>query len=91
VKDVAILKALYVHPDAGRKGVGRKLLKACEDAAKERGFKRMEMGATFAGKEFYLREGYEVLRDEEGKEMQERRGLGEGEKLELVRMGRDLV
>jgi GNAT superfamily N-acetyltransferase len=32
-KDAAILKALYVHPDAGRKGVGRKLLKACEDAA----------------------------------------------------------
>jgi hypothetical protein len=43
------------------------------------------------GKEFYLRGGYEVLRDEEGKEMQDERNLGEGEKLELVRMGRDLV
>jgi GNAT superfamily N-acetyltransferase len=85
------LKALYVHPDAGRKGVGRKLLKACEDAAKERGFKRMEVGATFAGKKFYLKEGYEVLRDEEGKEMRDERDLSEGEKLELVRMARDLV
>lgn len=89
--DVAILKALYVHPEWARKGVGRLLLRACEDGARERGFRKMEFAATFAGKEFYLREGYEVLRDGEGEELRDERDLGEGEKLVLVRMGKDLV
>jgi len=89
--DAAILKALYVHPEWARKGVGRLLLRACEEGAREMGFERMEFAATFAGKEFYLREGYEVLRDGEGEELSDERDLGEGERLVLVKMGKDLT
>jgi len=89
--DAAIWKALYVHPEWARKGIGRLLLRACEEGARERGFRKMEFAATFAGKEFYLREGYEVLRDGEGEELRDERDLGEGEKLVLGRMGKDLI
>jgi hypothetical protein len=52
----------------------------------------MEIVATFAGKKFYLGEGsYEVLRNKESEEMKDERDLDEGEKLELVKMVRDLV
>jgi hypothetical protein len=62
----------------------------CEEEARKRGFKRAEMGATFAGVDFYRGRGYKALMDQ-GAEGVEERKLGNGEVLRLVRMGKALV
>lgn len=45
-KDAARIRAFFVHPDKARQGVGRMLINACEHAALNNGFSKMEMGAT---------------------------------------------
>jgi len=57
--DAARIRAFYVNPDWSRKGVGSLILKSCEDAAREAGFKRVELAATLPGEPFYLARGYE--------------------------------
>jgi GNAT superfamily N-acetyltransferase len=71
-------------------GIGEMLLERCEQAAREKGFGKAEMGATFAGVGFYRGRVYEVLVGQEVDGVEER-GLGNGEVLRLVRMGRSLV
>jgi GNAT superfamily N-acetyltransferase len=88
--DAAKIRALFVHPEFTRMGIGAMLLEKCEKEARRRGFKRVEMGATFAGVKFYRKRGYEVLL-EQGKDGVEERKLENGEVLRLVRMGRSLV
>lgn len=56
----ARIRAMYTHPEHVRKGVGRLILERSEAAAREEGFKALEMAATMAGKPFYLRCGYTV-------------------------------
>ena len=51
---------MYTHPDHVKRGIGRMVLDAGEDAARAAGFKALEMAATMAGKPFYLRCGYVV-------------------------------
>lgn len=81
--DAAKIRAMFVHPAWARKGVGRFLILACEGAAREAGFQRVEMGATLSGVPFYESMGYVVIEDQE-------RDLGDGVKLELKRMGKEL-
>lgn len=88
--DAAKIRALFVHPDFTRMGIGGMLLEKCQEAAREKGFGKVEMGATFAGVEFYRGRGYEVLVGQ-GVDGVEERKLGNGEVLRLVRMGRGLV
>jgi GNAT superfamily N-acetyltransferase len=88
--DAAKIRALFVHPEFTRMGIGKMMLERCEEEARKRGFKKCEMGATFAGVPFYKTRGYEVL-VEQGVEGVEERKLGNGEVLRLVRMGRRLV
>lgn len=88
--DAAKVRALFVHPDFTRRGIGRMILERCEQEARKRGFKRAEIGATLAGVEFYRRGGYEVLHEQEVDGVEERK-LGNGEVLKLLRMGRKLV
>jgi len=59
-KDRARIRAMYTHPDFTRRGVGRMILEASEDAARAAGFKACEMAATLAGEPFYRRCGYVV-------------------------------
>lgn len=59
-KDRARIRAMYTHPDFTQRGVGRLILDASERAAKEAGFKALEMAATLAGEPFYRRCGYSV-------------------------------
>ena len=65
----ARIRAMYTHPDHTKKGVGRLILDASEAAAKEAGFKALEMAATEAGRPFYLKCGYSIEKaffDEKG-------------------------
>ncbi len=57
--EAARIRAFYVHPRWSRRGVGSKLLKSCEDAARLAGFNRVELVATLPGEPLYLAKGYE--------------------------------
>jgi N-acetylglutamate synthase-like GNAT family acetyltransferase len=57
-QDAAKIRAIFVHPQWARQGIGSILLKAAEDAAMAAGFLRLEMGATLTGVPVYLRRGY---------------------------------
>ena len=49
---------MYTDPDFIRQGVGRLVLKLCEDAARAAGFKATTMMATMAGVPLYRACGY---------------------------------
>lgn len=55
----AKIRAIFVHPDWARKGLGSMLLKHCEDAAYQAGFRAVEMGSTLTGVPLYSLRGYE--------------------------------
>ena len=57
-KDAAKIRAFFVDPDWVRHGIGTLILKACEAAAIAEGFRRLEMGSTLTGVEFYRALGY---------------------------------
>lgn len=55
----ARIRAFYVHPQWSRQGIGSRLLKSCEDAARSAGFRRVELVATLPGVPFYSARGYQ--------------------------------
>lgn len=57
--EAARIRAFYVHPRWSRKGVGSRILEACEDAARRAGFSRIELVATLPGEPLYTAKGYE--------------------------------
>jgi len=82
--DAAKVRAFFVHPQWARRGLGTRLLTACERAAWDAGFRRCEMGATLSGVPLYERRGYrrvaDILVDLPG-----------GERLPVVRMEKRLT
>jgi GNAT superfamily N-acetyltransferase len=77
--DAAKVRAIFVHPDFARRGVGSLILSAAESAAMEAGFRRFEMGSTLTGVSLYSLKGYqEVARF--------RVPVGGGETIAVVRM-----
>jgi GNAT superfamily N-acetyltransferase len=58
--DAGRIRAFFIHPHWVRKGIGRRIIQACEDAAKADGFTRMELVATLPGEPLYAVMGYEV-------------------------------
>jgi GNAT superfamily N-acetyltransferase len=78
-KDAAKIRAFFVHPGHARRGIGTKILDACESAAREAGFTRFEMGATLTGVPFYEARGYTALD-------RIRVPLPDGESMAVVRM-----
>ncbi|NKB38395.1 MAG: GNAT family N-acetyltransferase [Gammaproteobacteria bacterium] len=56
--DPARIRAMYTHPDWIRCGVGTLLLDLGEKAARDAGFKSIELGATLSGEPLYLARGY---------------------------------
>jgi GNAT superfamily N-acetyltransferase len=58
LRDAARIRAFFIHPDWARRGIGSMILEACEDAARQAGFTRFEMGATLTGVPFYRVRGY---------------------------------
>lgn len=77
--DAAKIRAFFVHPGWVRRGIGSRVLEACESAALAAGFKRFEMGATLTGVALYKARGYREVE-------QIAVPLGNGESLPIVRM-----
>jgi GNAT superfamily N-acetyltransferase len=59
-KDRARIRAMYTHPDHVRRGIGKMIINAGEEAARREGFTALEMAATLAGVPFYKNCGYEI-------------------------------
>ncbi|GJM14183.1 MAG: acetyltransferase [Pseudohongiella sp.] len=57
-RDAARIRAMYTHPDWTRRGIGTLLLDLGEEAAREAGFKSIELGSTVPGEPLYLARGY---------------------------------
>lgn len=57
----ARVRAMYTAPRFVRRGVGRKVLALCEDAARAEGFLSVELAATMGGKPLYEACGYQPL------------------------------
>ncbi|HKV93340.1 MAG TPA: GNAT family N-acetyltransferase [Candidatus Angelobacter sp.] len=60
-RDAAKIRAFFIHPDWARRGIGTRILDACEAAAMAAGFSRFEMGATLTGAKLFRERGYVPL------------------------------
>ena len=60
-RDPARIRAFFVHPDFARRGIGRAILAACEEALLQAGFHSAELVATLAGEPLYAAFAYEVV------------------------------
>jgi N-acetylglutamate synthase-like GNAT family acetyltransferase len=78
-RDAAKIRAFFVHPKWSRRRIGSMILDACENAARQAGFTRLEMGATLSGVAFYRANGYEAVENQSV-------SLGNGQSLPIVRM-----
>jgi len=79
IVDAAKIRAIFVHPEYARMGLGGLILDAAEQAAIVEGFTQFEMGSTLTGASLYERKGY--------REMERRKvPVGGGEAIEVVRM-----
>jgi GNAT superfamily N-acetyltransferase len=56
--DAARIRAFYVHPAWAGRGIARRLMRLCEQAAQDAGFRRLELLATLTGVPLYLRCGF---------------------------------
>jgi GNAT superfamily N-acetyltransferase len=61
--DTARIRAMYTDPAFTRRGVGRRVLALCEQAAWASGLRRAEMMATMAGEPLYRSCGYVRLEE----------------------------
>jgi N-acetylglutamate synthase-like GNAT family acetyltransferase len=57
-REAAKIRAFFIHPAWARRGIGSKILEACETAAREAGFTSYEMGATLTGAKLFGAKGY---------------------------------
>ncbi|HEX9166554.1 MAG TPA: GNAT family N-acetyltransferase [Gemmatimonadales bacterium] len=60
-KDAARIRAFFVAPEHARRGIGRLLLEACAAAAREAGFRRLELMATLPGVPLYEACGFRAV------------------------------
>jgi GNAT superfamily N-acetyltransferase len=56
--EAAKIRAIFVHPQWARQGLGTLILKHCEEAAQRAGFSALEMGSTLTGVALYTLNGY---------------------------------
>lgn len=80
--DAAKIRAFFIHPRWARRGVGSRILEACENAASAAGFGRYEMGATLTGAKLFRARGYVPI---ENIEVPLKNGLA----LPVIRMAKD--
>lgn len=77
--DAAKIRAIFVHPDFSRMGLGSLILQTAEEAAMADGFGWFEMGSTLTGVGLYSLKGY---REVERKEVP----VAGGETIQVVKM-----
>ena len=82
--DAAKVRAIFVHPEFARMGLGSLILAAAEDAAMAAGFRRFEMGSTLTGVALYSLKGYREV----GRVAVP---VGGDEEIEVVRMVKDAM
>jgi len=63
--DAAHVRAMYTRPDWTRRGLGRRILEACESAARADGFRMLTLGATLPGLPLYQAFGFQEIRRED--------------------------
>lgn len=56
--DAARIRAFFVDPAHGRRGIGKAILEHCEAEARSCGFSRFELMATLPGAQLYQAHGY---------------------------------
>jgi putative acetyltransferase len=78
------LRACYVAPAAGRRGVGSALVHGIERAARERGLSVLELDSSITAERFYRKQGYEVRERTE-------HILGNGQRMACVKMRKSLL
>ena len=59
--DAARVRAFFVHPQWARRGIGRSIMTACEQAIMAAGFRKVDIVATLAGEPLYACFGYAVV------------------------------
>ena len=59
-RDAARVRAMYTRPGFERRGIGSRILAACEAAAASEGFAACELAGTLAGEPLYRARGYGV-------------------------------
>jgi len=57
----ARIRAFFVHPDWGRRGIGSKIMTVCETDARQAGFTNIELVATLPGEPLYAAFGYVAI------------------------------
>jgi N-acetylglutamate synthase-like GNAT family acetyltransferase len=60
-QDAARVRAFFVHPAWARRGIGRAIMVACEQAIVRAGFRTVDIVATLAGEPLYAAFGYTVI------------------------------
>lgn len=80
--DAARIRAMYTHPGHARRGVGRRVMTLCEEAARAAGFSRAELMATLSGEPLYRACGYAPI--------ERVTATAEGVAVPLIRMGKRL-
>ncbi len=81
-RDPARTRAMYTHPDFTRRGIGRLILRTCEAAAADAGFRRMELMATLSGVPLYHAAGYAAIAPVSN--------IVDGVEVPLIRMGKPI-
>jgi GNAT superfamily N-acetyltransferase len=61
----ARVRAMFVRDDWTRRGLGRRIIDACEEAARREGFSRMALSATLPGVPLYQACGFEALDEQD--------------------------
>lgn len=59
--DAAKVRAIFVHPDFARRGLGSLILARVETEAMAAGFRQFEMGSTLTGVPLYTLKGYVAM------------------------------
>lgn len=83
IMEAARIRAFFVHPDYVRRGIARQIMDLCQGQAKEHGFSSLELGATLPGVPLYKAMGFWEMDNIV-------EPLFDGEKLELVKMKKDI-
>jgi GNAT superfamily N-acetyltransferase len=82
-RDAAKIRAMYVDPAHARRGIGKRIMALCEEAARTAGFRRAELMATLAGRPLYEACGYTEIESVEA-------ASREGVTVPIIRMGKPL-